>query len=31
MKREVYAIDSGTTFQAFTPQENNQFAQLSDK
>ncbi len=31
MKREVYAIDSGTTFQAFTPQENNQFAQLSDQ
>ncbi len=31
MKREVYAIDSGTTFQAFTPQENNQFALLSDQ
>ncbi|HBP31968.1 MAG TPA: hypothetical protein DD666_21485 [Advenella kashmirensis] len=31
MKREVYAIDTGTTFQAFTPQENSQFAQLSDQ
>ncbi|AHG64652.1 lysine N(6)-hydroxylase/L-ornithine N(5)-oxygenase family protein [Advenella mimigardefordensis] len=29
MKREVYAIDTGTTFQAFTPQQNNQFFPLS--